>query len=40
VALTDVHIDGDLEVVLESSPAHDHDAIVSAPPTRDARVSG
>jgi hypothetical protein len=39
VALTDVHIDGDLEVVLEFSPAHD-DAIASAPPARDAHVSG
>jgi glycogen debranching enzyme len=40
VALTDVHIDGDLEVVLEFWPVDDHDAIVSAPPARDAHVSG
>jgi glycogen debranching enzyme len=40
VALTDVHIDGDLEVVLEFWPADDHDAIASAPPARDAHVSG
>jgi hypothetical protein len=40
VALTDVHIDGDLEVVLEFSPAHDQQAIASAPPARDAHVSG
>jgi len=40
VALTDVHIDRDLEVVLEFSPADDQLAIASAPPARDARVSG
>jgi glycogen debranching enzyme len=40
VALTDVHIDGDLEVVLEFSATHDGDAIASAPPARDAHVSG
>jgi hypothetical protein len=40
VALTDGHIDGDLEVVVEFSPAHDHEAIASAPPGRDAHVLG